>query len=130
MHTLIGRDPKDRLKMAVVRSGGRDAVTDFDVAERFPAHTLVHFVLQTGRTHQIRVHAKYLGHPVVGDPVYGYKKQRFSLDGQLLHAEKLTLTHPRTGEVMQFFAPLPEDFEHVLAVLRREKGGDNANSHR
>ena len=130
VHTLIGRDPKDRLKMAVVRSGGRDAVTDFDVVERFPAHTLTHFVLQTGRTHQIRVHAKYLGHPVVGDPVYGYKKQRFSLDGQLLHAQKLTLTHPRTGEVMQFFAPLPEDFQHVLAVLRREKGGDNANSHR
>ena len=130
VHTMIGRDPKDRLKMAVVRSGGREAITDFDVAERFSAHTLVHFVLQTGRTHQIRVHAKYLGHPVVGDRVYGYKKQRFSLDGQLLHAEKLTLTHPRTGEVMQFFAPLPEDFQHVLAVLRREKGGSNANSHR
>ena len=114
--------------MAVVRSGGKDAVTDFDVVERFPAHTLVHFVLQTGRTHQIRVHAKYLGHPVVGDPVYGYKKQRFSLEGQLLHAQKLTLTHPRTGEIMQFLAPLPEDFEHVLAVLRRENGGSNANS--
>ena len=130
--TDIGRDPADRLKMAVLPEGrGRVAITDYEALVRYGGdYTLCRFVLQTGRTHQIRVHAKYLGHPVVGDPVYGYKKQRFSLDGQLLHAEKLTLTHPRTGEVMQFFAPLPEDFEHVLAVLRREKGGDNANSHR
>ena len=120
--TLIGRDPKDRLKMAVLPAGGRRAVTQFSVVERFPAHTLVHFTLQTGRTHQIRVHAKYLGHPVVGDKVYGYKKQRFALEGQLLHAFRLTLTHPRTGERMTFEAPLPEDFENVLALLRRERG--------
>ena len=122
VETLIGRDPKDRLKMAVLPAGGRRAVTLFSVAERFPAHTLVHFTLQTGRTHQIRVHAKYLGHPVVGDPVYGYKKQRFDLEGQLLHAYRLTLTHPRTGERMCFEAPLPADFTHVLEILRNERG--------
>ncbi len=122
VETLIGRDPKDRLKMAVLPAGGRRAVTQFSVVERFPAHTLVHFTLQTGRTHQIRVHAKYLGHSVVGDKVYGYKKQRFALEGQLLHAFRLTLTHPRTGERMTFEAPLPEDFENVLALLRRERG--------
>lgn len=123
--TLIGRDPKDRLKMAVLPAGGRRAETDFFVLERFPANTLMRFVLQTGRTHQIRVHAKYMGHPVVGDPVYGYKKQRFSLNGQLLHAYRLTLTHPRTGERLAFEAPLPEYFERVLAILRRE----SANGH-
>lgn len=121
VETLIGRDPKDRLKMAVVRTGGRRAVTDFVVTERFSAFTLTQFILQTGRTHQIRVHAKYLGHPVVGDKTYGYKKQRFALEGQLLHAQKLTLTHPRTGEEMQFTAPLPEDFARVLHVLGQEK---------
>lgn len=123
--TLIGRDPKDRLKMAVLPAGGRRAETDFFVLERFPANTLMRFALQTGRTHQIRVHAKYMGHPVVGDPVYGYKKQRFSLNGQLLHAYRLTLTHPRTGERLAFEAPLPEYFERVLAILRRE----SANGH-
>lgn len=119
--TLIGRDPKDRLKMAVLPAGGRRAETDFFVLERFREHTLMRFSLQTGRTHQIRVHAKYIGHPVVGDPVYGYKKQRFSLGGQLLHAYRLTLTHPRTGETIIFEAPLPDYFEHVLGVLRREQ---------
>ncbi len=121
IETNIGRDPKDRLKMAVLPVGGRRAVTEYRVVERFRANTLVHFILKTGRTHQIRVHAKYLGHPVVGDPVYGYKKQRFELEGQLLHAFRLTLTHPRTGERMQFEAPLPDDFAHVLEVLRKEQ---------
>ena len=119
--TLIGRDPKDRLKMAVLPAGGRRAETEFFALERFREHTLMRFSLQTGRTHQIRVHAKYIGHPMVGDPVYGYKKQRFSLGGQLLHAYRLTLTHPRTGETMTFEAPLPDYFEHVLGVLRREQ---------
>lgn len=118
--TLIGRDPKDRLKMAVLPSGGRRAETDFFVEERFRENTLMRFSLQTGRTHQIRVHAKYMGHPVVGDPVYGYKKQRFHLEGQLLHAFRLTLTHPRTGERMTFDAPLPDYFARVLEILRRE----------
>lgn len=120
--TDIGRDPKNRLKMAVLPAGkGRSAVTDYFVEERFAENTLVRFSLHTGRTHQIRVHAKHLGHPVVGDPLYGYKKQRFSLSGQLLHAFRLTLTHPKTGEVVSFTAPLPDYFERVLGILRREK---------
>ena len=120
--TNIGRDPKDRLKMAVLPAGrGRLAETDWEAAERFARNTLVKFTLHTGRTHQIRVHAKYLGHPVVGDPVYGYKKQRFELNGQLLHAFRLTLTHPRTGERMTFFAPLPDYFERILTIVRGDK---------
>ncbi len=119
--TEMGRDPKDRLKMAVLPEGkGRVAVTDFFVEKRFAFNTLVRFSLHTGRTHQIRVHAKHMGHPVVGDPLYGYKKQRFALDGQLLHAFRLTLTHPVTGERMCFEAPLPDYFERVLTVLQRE----------
>ncbi len=120
--TMIGRDPKDRLKMAVLPEGkGRRAETDWEVVERFAHNTLVHFILHTGRTHQIRVHAKYMGHPVVGDPVYGYKKQRFELRGQLLHAFRLTLTHPRTGEVMTFTAPLPDYFQRILTIVRGDK---------
>ncbi|MDE7296897.1 MAG: RluA family pseudouridine synthase [Clostridia bacterium] len=123
--TDIGRDPKDRLRMAVVPAGtGRRAVTDYTVERRFRSHTLVRFSLQTGRTHQIRVHAKHLGHPVVGDMTYGYKKQRFQLSGQLLHAYRLELTHPRTGERMQFSAPLPDYFKHVLEVLEKTEPCD------
>ncbi len=120
--TNIGRDKKDRIRMAVLPAGeGRRAETDFFVEERFRANTLVRFRLQTGRTHQIRVHAKYMGHPVVGDKLYGQKKQRFALEGQLLHAFRLTLTHPTSGEEMTFTAPLPEAFERTLEVLRREQ---------
>ena len=119
--TLIGRDPKDRLRMAVLSGHGRTAETDYFAAERFRDYTLARFVLQTGRTHQIRVHARYIGHPVVGDRVYGFKKQRFRLNGQLLHAYRLTLTHPRTGERMEFIAPLPDHFLNVLEILRRER---------
>lgn len=117
--TDIGRDPANRLQMAVVRDGKR-AETEYTVLERYADNCLVQFDLRTGRTHQIRVHAKYIGHPVVGDPVYGYKKQRFRLNGQLLHAAKLTLTHPATGERMTFEAPLPDYFDRVLQTLRRE----------
>lgn len=117
--TQIGRDPKDRLQMAVLPAGkGRRAETDFSVEERFLHNTLARFSLRTGRTHQIRVHAKHMGHPVVGDMTYGYKKQRFELAGQLLHACRLELTHPVTGERMSFTAPLPDYFERVLAILR------------
>ncbi|MBO5525367.1 MAG: RluA family pseudouridine synthase [Clostridia bacterium] len=117
--TYIGRSPSDRVKMAVVSADkGKLAVTDFEVAERFDGYTLMKFTLQTGRTHQIRVHAKYMGHPVVGDPVYGYKTQKFKLNGQLLHATSLTLTHPTTGETMTFEAPLPDYFTEVLEKLR------------
>ncbi|MCD8307759.1 MAG: RluA family pseudouridine synthase [Clostridia bacterium] len=118
--TYIGRSAQDRTKMAVTDEGhGRIAVTDFEVLERYPAgYTLCRFDLHTGRTHQIRVHAKYMGHPVVGDDVYGYKKQKFHLQGQLLHAWKLTLRHPVTGEEMTFEAPLPDYFQDVLNKLK------------
>ncbi len=117
--TYIGRDPKDRLKMAVVPADkGKLAVTEFTVLKRYEGYTLCLFNLKTGRTHQIRVHAKYLGHPIVGDPVYGIKKQKFALNGQLLHAMELELTHPSTGKRMTFSAPLPDYFLSVLKKLK------------
>lgn len=124
--TDIGRSPTDRLKMAVLPDGkGKRAVTDFQTIARFGKdYTLCKFDLQTGRTHQIRVHAKHLGHPVAGDPVYGYKKQRIKADGQLLHAYRLELTHPRTGERMAFVAPLPVAFAEIVKKLCREYGVD------
>lgn len=120
--TQIGRNPCNRLQMAVLPAGkGRRAETEFFVEERFARNTLVRFSLKTGRTHQIRVHAKYLGHPVVGDKTYGFQKQRFSLNGQLLHAFLLELDHPSTGERMRFTAPLPDYFLRVLELVRKEK---------
>jgi len=113
----IGRSPADRKKMAVAERGRR-AVTRFRVIERFGQYTLVEAQLETGRTHQIRVHFSYIGHPVVGDPVYGSRRQPFRLEGQALHAHTLGLTHPRTGETMEFTAPLPADMAAVLAALR------------
>ncbi len=120
--TDIGRHPTDRLKMAVLPDGkGKIAITDYQVAARFGTEfTLCKFILQTGRTHQIRVHAKHMGNPVVGDPVYGFKKQKFSLNGQLLHANTLVLTHPTTGEEMTFNAPLPTYFSELLTKLCRQ----------
>lgn len=117
--TYIGRDPRDRVKMAVVEpEKGKIAVTDYTVLKRYAqGYTLCRFDLHTGRTHQIRVHAKYLSHPVVGDPVYGIKKQKFKLNGQLLHAWKLTLIHPTTGDEMTFEAPLPDYFKKILNKL-------------
>lgn len=115
----IGRSRSDRKKMDVVPDG-RSALTYYTVEERFNGYTLVRFELKTGRTHQIRVHAKWLGHPVVGDKKYGYAKCRFALDGQLLHARTLVFTHPRTGEEMSFTSPLPDYFEKVLATLRNK----------
>ena len=120
--TDIGRHKTDRTKMAVLNEGeGKRAVTDYEVIARFGGEfTLCKFSLQTGRTHQIRVHAKHLGNPVVGDPVYGYKKQKLKLDGQLLHARELELTHPITGERMTFCAPLPDYFSDVLKKLEKQ----------
>ena len=125
METYIGRSPADRTKMAVVpREKGRYAATNFEVVRRFAAgYTLVRFRLETGRTHQIRVHCKHLGHPIVGDPVYWSKRQKFKLNGQLLHACRLELTHPKTGERMAFEAPLPAYFSEVLEKLDREERG-------
>ena len=115
----IGRSKADRKKMDVV-SGGRNAVTHYTVLERFDGYTLVQFELKTGRTHQIRVHAKYLGHPIVGDRTYGYAKQRFALNGQLLHAQQISFIHPTTGQPMSFTAPLPDYFQRVLCALRNK----------
>lgn len=104
--------------MAVVPSGGRLAVTDYEVLERYGRFTVVRCRLQTGRTHQIRVHMTYLGHPLVGDPKYQPQKTCFSIDGQALHSETLTFRHPRTGKIMSFTAPLPGDMETILTRLR------------
>lgn len=119
--TYIGRHPQDRVKMAVVSPDkGKLAITDFTVMERYvQGYTLCRFDLHTGRTHQIRVHARHIGHPVVGDAVYGIKKQKFTLNGQLLHAWQLQLTHPTTGAVMTFEAPLPDYFKAVLSKLNK-----------
>lgn len=119
IETFIGRDRKVRTKMAVT-AFGRKAVTDYKVLRRYEGYTLTEFTLQTGRTHQIRVHAKYLGHPVVGDPEYGYKNQKFKLNGQLLHAETLEFIHPSSGEKMSFSVPLPPYFTAVLDKLKKK----------
>lgn len=126
--TDIGRHPTERLQMAVLPEGkGKIAITDFEVEARFGADfTLCKFSLQTGRTHQIRVHAKHLHHPIVGDPVYGFKKQKLAVEGQLLHAWKLTLTHPTTNEEMSFNAPLPPSFAEILRKLCVKYGVDQA----
>ena len=121
IHGAIGRNPKDRQKMAVVQENGKDATTNFRVLERFGAYTLAECRLLTGRTHQIRVHMAYIGHPVVGDPKYGSKKCPFSIEGQALHSRTLMFTHPRTGERMEFEAPLPEDMQMILDALRGKK---------
>lgn len=117
--TFIGRSDKNRTMMAV-KDSGRRAVTHFKVLKRYKEFTFAEFRLETGRTHQIRVHCKYIGHPIVGDPVYGYEKQKFKLNGQLLHAWKLELTHPFTGERMSFEAPLPDYFQAVLQKLDKQ----------
>lgn len=114
----IGRDESDRKKMAVTPNG-REAITHFHVLERFRDYTFVECQLKTGRTHQIRVHMKYIGHPVAGDPTYGPKKT-LSIEGQALHAETLGFVHPTTGEQLVFQAPLPDDMNHLLKQLRLE----------
>ena len=116
----IGRSRTDRKKMDIDKNG-RSATTYFTVLQRYKNNTLVQFELKTGRTHQIRVHTKHLGHPVVGDKTYGYKNQRFNLDGQLLHARQIVFVHPTTKEEMTFFAPLPSYFLRILDVLESEK---------
>lgn len=112
----ISRSPKDRKKMAVV-STGKFAHTDYRVLERFNNKTYMEFILRTGRTHQIRVHSKHIGHPVTGDSVYGGDTS-LNNDGQLLHAYKLELNHPQSGEKLSFIAPLPSTFEKVLNAIK------------
>lgn len=113
----LGRNPKDRLKFAVV-SDGKRAVTHYKLLENFKDESLVLCRLETGRTHQIRVHMAYINHPLVGDPVYGHKKQRFKSNGQFLHARKLGFIHPRTNEYMEFVSEIPDYYKQVLDKLR------------
>lgn len=128
----LGRHPVDRKRMAVCRTGeGREAVTHYAVLERFGAFTYLQCRLETGRTHQIRVHLSSLGHPLLGDPVYGgdgtqlQARHKALFGGQCLHAAELMLIHPRTGKQMHFAAPLPEKFNTVLTLLRKEYHGND-----
>lgn len=116
----IGRDEKDRQKMTVTATNSKDARTHFKVIERFNQYTLVECRLETGRTHQIRVHMQYIKHPVVGDPKYAMRKT-MQVGGQLLHAYELSFVHPTSKETITVQAPLPEIFEEVLSTLREEK---------
>lgn len=119
----IGRDPKDRQKMCVTSLNSKQAVTHFKVIERFKKYTLVECQLETGRTHQIRVHMQYIKHPIVGDTKYSYRKT-MDCGGQLLHAHQLTFVHPSTQEKMVIEAPLPADFEAILNQLRMEENNE------
>lgn len=114
----IARHPTDRKRMAVV-AGGREAVTHWEVIARYPGYTHVRCRLETGRTHQIRVHMAYIGHPILGDTVYGAKKEVTGLTGQCLHAVGLRFLHPRTHEVMELSCPLPEEFTRMLQKIRK-----------
>ena len=120
VETYISRSTKNRTMMAVSDSG-RKAITDFKVIERVGGYTLCEFSLKTGRTHQIRVHSKHLGHPIVGDMVYGYKNQKFKLNGQLLHAKQLSFIHPTTEKQVTFTADLPQYFTNVLKKIGFKK---------
>ncbi|MFO8068661.1 MAG: RluA family pseudouridine synthase [Alkalibacterium sp.] len=113
----IGRDPKNRKKFAVVQ-GGKESVTHFEVIERFTEYTLLRLNLETGRTHQIRVHLEYIGHRMAGDPLYGPRKT-LEGEGQFLHAASLSFVHPRTGERLTFNAPLPDYFNETLEWVKQ-----------
>lgn len=115
----LGRCKRDRLKMGIVEDGKR-AVTHYEVIERYNGYTLIKCILETGRTHQIRVHMASIGFPLVGDPLYGFKRQKFKLEGQVLHAKTLGFIHPRTGEYMEFTSELPQYFSDLINKLRNE----------
>ena len=117
----IGRDPRERKRMAVVEEGGKPAVTHYKVLERFGNLTYLRFQLETGRTHQIRVHMKKIRHPLLGDELYGGEKPGFHLHGQTLHAATIGFVHPTTGEFLRFDAPLPTYFEDLLTEFRAAK---------
>ena len=115
----IGRHPTDRKKMCVTQRNSKSAVTHWEVVERFRGYTHIRCLLETGRTHQIRVHMAYIGHPILGDTVYGHKKPELGQDSQCLHAGALCFRHPRDGRPVMVFAPLPDYFQSVLEKLRK-----------
>ena len=115
----IGRHPSDRKKMCVIARNSRDAVTHWEVVRRYRGYTHIRCKLETGRTHQIRVHMAHIGHPIVGDTVYGHKKAELGQDSQCLHAGTLCFAHPRDGHPVMVFAPLPKYFEEVIAKLEK-----------
>ena len=117
----IGRHPSDRKKMCVIERNSKPAVTHWEVVERFRGYTHIRCRLETGRTHQIRVHMAHIGHPLLGDTVYGHKKPELGQDSQCLHAFSLCFRHPRDGRPVMVFAPLPKYFEEVLDKLRKMK---------
>lgn len=138
IETNIGRDPHNRLKMAVVKYGGKQAITHIKVLERYLNHSYIECSLETGRTHQIRVHMREAGHPLVADPVYGNVRHACSdtvkevvknLHRQALHAYRLSFIHPKTGELVSFEAPMADDMYHLLSVLRLEAGLDSSLQH-
>lgn len=113
----IGRNPKDRKKMCVTDYNSKEAITHFNVLKRFKKYTLIEAQLETGRTHQIRVHMKHIKHPVVGDKIYGIRNQKFNLEGQLLHAKTIGFIHPISKEYLEFSSDLPDDFSNILRIL-------------
>jgi 23S rRNA pseudouridine1911/1915/1917 synthase len=118
----IGRDPQHRQRMAVVTGSsgrGREARTEYRIVERFPQHALIEAEPVTGRTHQIRIHLAFIGHPIVGDRVYGFRKQRLALPRQFLHATRIAFTLPSSGQPVEFTSPLPDDLAAVLKTLRQ-----------
>lgn len=116
----IGRHSSDRKRMAVTPNNSKKAITHFSVLERFGHYTFIVCKLETGRTHQIRVHMAYIGHPVVGDPKYGPKQSAFAIQGQALHSTELVFVHPVTGQQMKFTAPMPQDMRTILSMLRKQ----------
>lgn len=125
----IGRDPRDRKKMAVILQNSKDAITHYYVLQKFLHFTEIRAVLETGRTHQIRVHMAYLKHPVLGDPLYGPKNNRLDIIGQVLHAENLKFIHPTTGQEMEFYADPPQSYQDIVIKLSAENNlADHSNT--
>jgi len=127
IHYPIGRNPKDRKKMAVVYQNGRDAITHIRVIKRFYSSqlTLIEATLETGRTHQIRVHMSYIHHPLVGDEVYGKKDGKLKVEGQMLHAQILGFQHPTTGKYVEFYSALPNEFQMIIDQLEKKEASNN-----
>lgn len=118
----IGRDPNNRLRMKVIKANSKEATTHYEVIDRFGDYTYLKFNLETGRTHQIRVHLSHINHPIIGDKVYGPAKSVFSLKSQLLHAKILGFIHPTTNEYIEFESELPDEFQEILNLLYKKRG--------